>query len=118
MDIIISTIAAEGIPSWVLHHALQATGFYGGARYTTALSALGPGGMLGGMISLAVIQAISFLLSETAIERIYICVIRELYKEGISQEEILDTIDGYHISRGLKERLKEEVMFHVQVKPQ
>ena len=109
MDIIISVLAAEGIPAWILRMAMKATGLHGGARLTTALSALGPGGMIGGMVSLLAVQAVSFVLSEVAIERIYIRVVRQLCKEGYPIVDIMKTINEYPVSGQLKERLKREV---------
>lgn len=109
MDIIISAFAAEGIPAWILRMAMKATGLHGGARLTTALSALGPGGMIGGMVSLLAVQAISFFVTEAAIERIYIRVVRQLCKEGYPLEDIMKTINEYPVSGSLKERLKREV---------
>lgn len=109
MDIIISALAAEGVPAWILRMAMKATGLHGGARVTTALSALGPGGMIGGMVSLLAIQAVTFVLTEAVIERIYIRVVRQLCKEGYPSEDIMRTINAYPISGSLKERLKREV---------
>lgn len=114
MNIIISAIAAEGIPAWILQQAIRATGLHGGARFTTAFAALGPGGMIGGLVTLAAIQAVTFLLSEATIGGIYLSVVRELCREGMSFEDILGTIDGYPVSRGLKDRLREEAALHVQ----
>ena len=48
MDKLVSKIAALGIPGLVLVTAIGATGLAGGAAITTALAALGPGGILGG----------------------------------------------------------------------
>ncbi len=115
MNIIISAIAAEGIPTLVLQQAIRATGLHGGARFTTAFAALGPGGMVGGLVTLAAIQAATFLLSEAAIEGIYLRVVRELCQEGIPFEDVLGTIDSYPVSRGLKDRLREEAALRVQL---
>ena len=107
MDIIISVLSAEAIPAGVLYHALRATGLHGGARYTTAFSALGPGGIAGGLATLAVIQALSFVLSEEVIKYLYLCVIQQLYKEGMQLKEISNIIDSYPISKEMKDSLKK-----------
>ena len=49
MDKIVSKVAALGVPGLVLVIAINATGLAGGAAITTALAALGPGGMKGGI---------------------------------------------------------------------
>ena len=109
MDLLISALAAEGIPMWVLRIAMNATGLRGGARLTTALSALGPGGMIGGLVTLLIIQAASAFLTEAAIDRIYARVVKQLIRDGYSAQEILETIDGYPVSGFLKSRLKQQV---------
>ena len=111
MDKVIATIAAEGIPACVLKVALNATGLHGGARLTKALSSIGPGGMIGGLVTLGVIQAATYCLTKEAIERIYMNAIRQMYEDGIPHEEILSTIDEYSISADLKDRLKSEAVY-------
>ncbi|MGO8433483.1 hypothetical protein, partial [Rhizobium johnstonii] len=56
---IVSKIAALGVPGLVLTVAIGATGLAGGAAITTALAAIGPGGMIGGLVKLGVIGLIS-----------------------------------------------------------
>jgi hypothetical protein len=73
--------------------------------------------MLSGLVTLGAIQAVSFFLSEAAIERIYLRVVRQLRKEGVPPEEILKTIDSYRVSRGLKERLREEIVVRTYLLP-
>ena len=111
MDKVIATIAAEEIPACVLKVALNATGLRGGARLTKALSSIGPGGMIGGLVTLGVIQAATYCLTKEAIERIYMNAIRQLYEDGISHEEIMSTIDEYRISPELRDRLKSEAVY-------
>ncbi len=106
---IISVLLAEGIPASILKLAAEATGLKGGAKLTTALSAIGPGGMYGGIMTLSLIQLSSYFISEFSIEHIYLCVIEELCKSDISYEELMDKIDKFHISSGLKLKLKEKV---------
>lgn len=111
MDKVIATIAAEGIPACVLKIALNTTKLHGGARLTRALSSIGPGGMIGGLLSLGVIQATAYCLTKEAIERIYMNAIRQMYEDGISHEEIMSTIDEYRISPELRDRLKSEAVY-------
>ena len=114
MDLFVSFLTAEGIPACVLQQAIRATGQHGGARLTTALAALGPGGMVGGLITLALIQASSMFLSAAMIDGIYIAVVRELCREGNSLETVFEVIEGYPVSRGLKDRLREEAKLRIR----
>lgn len=116
MDMLISTLTAEGIPAIILKLALDATGQKGGARLTTALASLGPGGMIGGLITLGVAQAASFFITEKLIEKIFLCVIHQMMKDGTTPDEIVAAINTYKISDGLKERLRKEVsLTHINV---
>lgn len=110
MDMFISALIAEGIPALLLRLAITASGQKGAARLTTALSSLGPGGMIGGLITLGVVQAASFVITEEVIERIYICAIHQMLKEGASQDEVISNINSYKISSGLRDRLRREAM--------
>lgn len=108
MNTVVSFIAAEAIPAFVLHIAITASNQKGGARLTKALSSIGPGGMIGGLITLGLIQIFSFISTDKLIEIIFKCGIRQMIKDGASQEEINETINSYKISAGLKERLRKK----------
>ena len=64
MDKLVSKIAALGIPGLVLVTAIGATGLAGGAAITTALAALGPGGLLGGIATIGKIGLITEGISQ------------------------------------------------------
>lgn len=52
LDKVASTIAGVGVPGLILIVAVGATGLAGGAAVTAGLAALGPGGMVGGVLTL------------------------------------------------------------------
>lgn len=52
LDDIAAKIAGIGVLALILVMAIGATGYVGVAAVTTALAALGPGGMVGGVITL------------------------------------------------------------------
>ena len=110
MDMFISTLTAEGIPALVLWLAIKASKQNGGARLTTALSSIGPGGMIGGLITLGAIQAASFVITEEMIEWVYTCAVHQMLKDGISKDEVISRINSYKISSGLRERLRNKAM--------
>ncbi len=109
MDWLVSFFFAELIPGLVFHAEKNATSVNGGARITSALAAIGPGGMTGGLISLGAIQAATLLLAKGSVDIIYIMGIRQLSKEGIPAEMIFEAIDRYPVSSGLKQRLRNKV---------
>jgi hypothetical protein len=109
MEKVISKIAALGVPGLVLFIAMGATGLAGGAAITTALAALGPFGILGGIATLGVIGLISQATTEYGFDAIFTGVIKELYKKGETKESILKKVESYKISKSLKRKLVDEI---------
>lgn len=108
-DKLIEKTAALGVPALIFVAAIGATGFAGAAAITTALAALGPGGMIGGVAFLGVAGVISSLIGKYGYEAIFQAVIKELHKKGESKESILSKIDSYHVSKELKLKLKDQI---------
>ena len=108
-DSLVSLIATFGVPGLVLVMAIGATGLYGAAALTTALAALGPGGMVGGICVLGIAGLVAQGISKFTFDRVFKGVIRELYKRGETKETILLKIENYKISHELKLKLKEEL---------
>lgn len=109
MDKLVSKIAALGVPGLVLVTAIGATGLAGGAAITTALAALGPGGMLGGIVTLGIIGLVSEVIAQYGVDAIFSAVVKELYRKGETKEEILQKVNRYPISKDLKRKLKEHI---------
>ena len=101
MEKLISKLAALGVPGLVLLIAVSTSGYVGAAAIVAALSALGPGGIVGGIATLALIGVITHGISSA--------LVKELLKKGESKETILEKIEKYPISKSLKSRLREEV---------
>lgn len=110
MEKLVSKLAALGVPGLVLLIAVSTSGLAGGAAVVAALAALGPGGMIGGIVTLGVIGLIVHGLTEYGVEAISCAVIKELLKKGETKESILSKIAKYPISKSLKCHLKEEVL--------
>lgn len=102
MDKVVSTVAALGVPGLILVTAMGATGYVGAAALTTALAALGPGGMIGGIALLGVIGLVAQAISKYGFDAIFKAVIDELLKRGETVESILSKIDKYPITESLK----------------
>lgn len=109
MDKIVSKVAALGIPGLVLVIAMGATGLSGAAAVTTALAALGPGGMIGGIAVLGVAGLLAHSISEYGVDAIFSAVVKELIKKGETEQSIRDKIDKYPVSQSLKRKLREEL---------
>ena len=100
-------IAGLGIPGLVLLVATSVSGVAGAAAVTAGLTILGPGGVLGGIAILLVSTFIGSALAKFGFEELFKRVLDNLKEKGMSNEEILEKIDGYPISKELKRRLRE-----------
>lgn len=110
LDKIVSKLAGIGVPALVLIVAMSVSGFAGAAAFTTALAALGgPLGMFGGAVLLGILVLLSKAMAEYGFEAIFSAVIRELIKQGKTQEELVSTVDGYPISKDLKLKIVDEI---------
>lgn len=109
MEKIVCKIAALGVPGLILITAIGATGLAGGAAITTALAAIGPGGMIGGIVTLGVIGLISEGITEYGFDAIFDAVVKELYKRGETKNSILKKIEKYPVSKQLKRKLRDSL---------
>ena len=109
MDQIIKKIAALGVPGLVFMVAIQLTGLAGAAALTTALAALGPGGIVGGVMTLCVLGVIADGIAEFGFDEIAKGVIRELYCNGESKESIREKVSKYPISSKMKNNRYEVI---------
>lgn len=108
-DKLIEKIAGFGVPSLVFIIAIGATGLAGAAAITTALAALGPGGMVGGVAFLLVVGLITEAISKFGLDATFSAVVKELYKKGETKDTIKGKIRKYHLSGDLKRKLLEKV---------
>lgn len=101
MDEIIKKLAALGVPGIVLLTSMSATGYAGGAAITSALAALGPFGMAGGIVMLGSIALLSDKITEIGFEKVTIMVITEQLKT-ISKSEMKNKVKKMPITKGMK----------------
>ncbi len=109
MNKLISQIAALGIPGLVLLVAINASGVFGGAAIMVALSSIGPGGAIGGIITLGFIGLIAHGISEYGFEKIVNGVMCELYAHGEDKESLKSKVAKMPITHSLKLRLYEVI---------
>lgn len=109
MDQIIKKIAALGVPGLVFMVAIELTGLAGAAALTTALAALGPGGIVGGVMTLCVLGAVADGIAEYGFDVIAKGVLKELYCKGESKESIKAKVSKYPVSSKLKSNLYDVV---------
>lgn len=88
MDKIVEKIVSIGVPGIMLMVAISMTGLFGAAAITAALALLGPGGMIGGIITLLVAGAIASAISEYGFDALFRSVIKKMYQKGETKESI------------------------------
>ena len=88
MDQIIKKIAALGVPG---------------------LAALGPGGFVGGVMTLCVLGVVADGIAEYGFDAIVKGVLKELYCKGESKESIKAKVSKYPVSSKLKSNLYDVV---------
>lgn len=110
MDKLIKLLAPFGVMGIVFIVALSsamATGLAGAAAFTTAMAALGPGGMIGGLITLGVVGIVSKLAVDYGYDGIAIAVVKEQLRTK-SKDEIWNKISkNKFVSKDLKLKIKD-----------
>ncbi|WP_159633207.1 hypothetical protein [Erysipelothrix anatis] len=109
LDEIAAKIAAIGVPALILVMAINATGYVGAAAVTVALAALGPGGMVGGVITLLASGTIVSAVTKYGIDSVFNAVVKELLRRGETKQEIINKIQKYPVSKSQKLKIKEMV---------
>lgn len=109
MDKIVEKIVSIGVPGIMLLVAISMTGLSGAAAITAALALLGPGGMIGGIVTLLVAGAIVSALSEYGFDALFRAVIKKMYQKGETKESIKSKIMNGPWSKKLKAKAISEL---------
>ncbi|MFW6029723.1 MAG: hypothetical protein ACOCRO_05660 [Halanaerobiales bacterium] len=110
MDKVVSKIVALGVPGVVLFLAISASGMAGAAAVTTALAAIGPGSLVGGVVTLGLTVLILDALSEYGFEKLMEAILKEFRKKGMSRQDIIKKIESYPLTKGMKLKLINKMM--------
>lgn len=109
MDKVVEKIVSIGVPGIMLMVAISMTGLYGAAAITAALALLGPGGMIGGVVTLLVAGAIASAISEYGFDALFRAVIKKMYRNGETKESIRAKIERGPWSKKLKTKAISEL---------
>lgn len=102
MDSIVNKIAGFGVPGVMLMVAISLTGLSGAAAITAALALLGPGGMIGGVLTLLFAGVVVSAISEYGFDALFRAVIKKLYEKGETKESLRRKIEKGPWSAKLK----------------
>ena len=110
MDEVCEKLASLGIPSLVFLGAMSATGLSGAAAVTAALAALGPGGMIGGVITLILMCGSLSVISRYGYSAVMISVSKKImHKQNLTKEQMFEKVERMPVTRTLKERIKSAI---------
>ena len=109
MDKLVNKIVGIGVPGLMLVVAISMTGLSGAAAITAALALLGPGGMIGGIITLFISGAIASAFAEYGFDALFEAIVKKLYKKGESKETIRRKIENGPWSEKLKAKAISEL---------
>lgn len=102
MDSVVNKIAGFGVPGLMMFVAISMTGLSGAAAITAALALLGPGGMIGGILTLLASGVIATAITEYGFDALFKAIIKKLYKKGESKETLKHKIQKGPWSAKLK----------------
>ena len=110
MDEFVERLAGIGVPALVFLIIMSTTGLAGAAAITATLALLGPGGMIGGIITLTVIGAGASVIAKYGYSAIITATCKKIMqKDNLTQEQMCEKIDKYPITNGLKEKVKTTI---------
>ena len=110
MDEFVERLAGIGVPALVFLIIMSTTGLAGAAAITATLALLGPGGMIGGIITLTVIGAGASVIAKYGYSAIITATCKKIMqKDNLTQEQMCEKIDKYTITKGLKEKVKTKI---------
>mgnify|MGYP006301858885 CR=1 FL=1 len=111
LDKVVGIIVGLGVPGLILLTMIGGAGgaAAGATAITAALATFGPGGMVGGIITLPIAVIVLKGVSEYGVEKILVQVLKEMKSKGHSKNELLNKIEKYPVSKKLKLSLKEKI---------
>jgi uncharacterized membrane protein len=108
MDELIKKLAPLGVTGIVVavvfSGAASAGGLAGAAVITAGLVALGPGGMIGGLITMGLILAITAAIADYGFDTVFLAVLKEQLKTKTKAEVISEIKKKKFITKGLKNK--------------
>lgn len=110
MDKLVKKLAPFGVMGIVFIVALtsaMSAGLAGAAAFTACMAALGPGGMIGGLVTLGIVGLVTSLAADYGYDAIVLAVVKEQLKTK-NKEEVWSEINSKKlISKDLKRKIKD-----------
>lgn len=107
LDKMVGIIVGLGVPGLILTMMIEIT--EGFSSIPEALIAFEPSGIIGGLITLIISVIILKAITEYGIEKMLVNNLKEMHNNGYTENELLNKIKNYNISKKLKLALKEKI---------
>lgn len=105
MDEVIKKLTGFGIPAIIFLGTVSANSFTGAAAITYALAAIGPGGMVGGVIFLLIAAVASTALADYGVDELLKGVIKLMLENGETKESLKKKVEKWPIAKKTKLKL-------------
>ncbi len=92
LEKLVSLLVGLGVPGFILFVLATSSGLAGAAAITSALVALGPGGMVGGLVTAGVLAIISAAVTAYGFKTVLKAVIRGFLKKGTSKADLINAL--------------------------
>lgn len=109
LDRVAEIIASLGVPGLIFTIIAASSGLTGAAAITFTLSAFGPGGMLGGLISFGIVGLVCFYTTKYGGQAVIKAVVKKLQDRGQSRDEIWVQVQAYPVSNDLKNQVYRQL---------
>ncbi len=111
MDDLVSKLAGLGVSGLVLVGLVATSSYVGAVAITTSLAFLGwPFGMIGGVMLLTLIGAVSSAIARFGVDSLAKALVQRLRETGISEPEIIQEINNFPlITNSLRAQLRDYV---------
>lgn len=109
LDRVAEILASLGVPGLIFAIIAGTSGLSGAAAVTFTLSAFGPGGMIGGLLSFGFIGLVSFYASKYGAQALIKAVVERLRGNGLSRDEIWQQVQAYPVSNDIKNQVYRQL---------
>ena len=92
LERLVAALIGLGVPGFILFVLATYSGLAGGAAITAALVALGPGGMVGGLVTAGVLVLITAAVTAHGLPKVFAAVVRGFLNAGTPKDDLLGAL--------------------------
>jgi len=92
LERLVTALIGLGVPGFALFILATYSGLTGAAAITTALVALGPGGMVGGLVTAGILALIAAAVTANGLPQVFAAVVRGYLNNGTPKDDLLGAL--------------------------